>query len=235
MAKWVEEESILALEVYLKIRDEKSESISDEHPEIVKLSHSLKRLPIHPEETRLAPSFRSLDGVRTRITNFARLERGDDKYIGKIHKNVWGKYHKNLESLRFRVQEITSQTLSFYEIKDEFTEEISFVEGQIVEKIHKSRERNRKVVRQKKEFVLAKTGNLACEVCDFDFHEVYGDIGKGFAECHHIKPLSEMISDSVETKLEDLAILCANCHRIIHRHRPWLSPLELRVHIGKEI
>jgi len=55
-----------------------------------------------------------------------------------------------------------------------------------------------------------------CMACDFDFEETYGELGKGFSECHHLYPLSMNKKNRV-TKLEDVAILCANCHRMIHR------------------
>jgi predicted HNH restriction endonuclease len=61
-------------------------------------------------------------------------------------------------------------------------------------------------------------GRLCCEVpgCGFDFESVYGDIGRDFAEVHHLMPLSDMSSPTV-TRLEDLAVVCSNCHRMIHR------------------
>jgi 5-methylcytosine-specific restriction protein A len=37
-----------------------------------------------------------------------------------------------------------------------------------------------------------------------------------------------MVTASTRPALEDLALLCANCHRIIHSCRPWLSLDELR-------
>ena len=32
----------------------------------------------------------------------------------------------------------------------------------------------------------------------------------------------------VKTRLDDLILICANCHRMIHRHNPWLTPDHLR-------
>ncbi|MCP9491884.1 MAG: HNH endonuclease, partial [Solirubrobacteraceae bacterium MAG38_C4-C5] len=55
----------------------------------------------------------------------------------------------------------------------------------------------------------------------FDFFRRYGDCGRGFAECHHVRPLNE---GGRETLIEDLAVVCANCHRMIHRSG---VPLEL--------
>jgi hypothetical protein len=63
-------------------------------------------------------------------------------------------------------------------------------------------------------------GVLECEVCAFNFSARYGS--RGVIECHHNKPVSEL-KPGQKTRLEDLALICANCHRIIHRKRPWLS------------
>lgn len=84
---------------------------------------------------------------------------------------------------------------------------------------HTSRERSSRLIRRKKESALSMYGCLKCEVCGFNFEEIYGDIGINFCEVHHIKPLSET-DDSVITTIDDLAIVCSNCHRMIHRIRP---------------
>lgn len=54
------------------------------------------------------------------------------------------------------------------------------------------------------------------EACGFEFEKTYGEIGKGYIECHHLIPLSNFKVNK-ETKLEGLALLCSNCHRMIHR------------------
>jgi len=66
--------------------------------------------------------------------------------------------------------------------------------------------------------VLATKGRLACEVpgCKFDFEEVYGALGTNYAHVHHKKRLSDRTKPKL-TRLEDLAIVCANCHAMIHR------------------
>lgn len=59
---------------------------------------------------------------------------------------------------------------------------------------------------------------LVCEVpgCGFDFEAVYGQLGEGFAEVHLLRSLSEMDGPALTT-LADLAVVCANCRRMIHR------------------
>jgi len=55
-----------------------------------------------------------------------------------------------------------------------------------------------------------------CQVCGLCFEELYGPLGKDFAEAHHLVPLGRLTSTTV-TRLEDLTTVCANCHRMIHR------------------
>jgi len=98
-------------------------------------------------------------------------------------------------------------------------------EGRVLTRLHRTRERSRKLVERRKEQALKEHGQLqceVCEVCEFDFAERYGDHGDGYIECHHVKPVHEL-RPGERTKLSDLALMCANCHRMIHRSRPWLS------------
>ena len=81
---------------------------------------------------------------------------------------------------------------------------------------HLIRERNRALIERKKRAILKSAGCLACEVCGFDFRDHYGNLGDGFCEVHHRVPLS-VATLEVQTNLEDLAVVCANCHRMIHR------------------
>lgn len=74
---------------------------------------------------------------------------------------------------------------------------------------------------------LRATGRLICEAGDFDFADVYGERGEGFIEVHHTKAVHTLSEGSV-TRLEDLALVRANCHRMIHAVRPWLAVGELR-------
>jgi len=108
-----------------------------------------------------------------------------------------------------------------------FTEDDEgFPEGSLMLKQHLVRERNTAVIKLAKERFMQRHGKLFCEVCGFDFKIHYGDIGEGYIEGHHTKPVSEMLENE-QTKVEDIALVCANCHRMLHRKRPWLSINEL--------
>ncbi|MCI5145401.1 MAG: HNH endonuclease [Candidatus Electrothrix sp. AR3] len=102
-----------------------------------------------------------------------------------------------------------------------------FPEGNIVERKHMAIERNSKLIAVAKETFLQEEGKLFCMICGFDFENKYGEKGQGFIEAHHTIPVSEM-SPGQQTKIADIALVCSNCHRVLHRSRPWLSINELK-------
>src|ERR1035441_8148119 len=79
-----------------------------------------------------------------------------------------------------------------------------------------------RLVDAKKRSVLQATGHLNCEVCGFDFWHAYGRRGQDFCEVHHRKPISDYEFEFA-TRLDDLAIVCSNCHRMIDRREPWIT------------
>ena len=99
---------------------------------------------------------------------------------------------------------------------------------------HYARERSRSLIeRKKQDFARRNEGRVFCEVCRFDFAERYPEsLGEGFIEVHHLAPLSTH-DEPRRTGMEDLLLVCANCHRMIHRTRDADANLAvLRGHFG---
>lgn len=67
-----------------------------------------------------------------------------------------------------------------------------------------------------------------CCVCGFSFDETYGPLSDGYVEIHHLVPVSKMQAPKALDPRADLVPLCANCHRMVHRAWPPLSPEKLR-------
>ena len=97
----------------------------------------------------------------------------------------------------------------------------------IQHRMHRIRERSKKLVDAKKKAAINQTGKLCCEACGFDFSVKYGTAGVGLIDIHHTKPIHTLTQGQI-TKLEDLALVCANCHRIIHSSRKWLTIEQVR-------
>ena len=101
-------------------------------------------------------------------------------------------------------------------------EDDEFSEGKILLKKHLQRERNVKLIEIAKKKFIEKHGRLYCEVCGFDFEKTYGELGKKFIEAHHVKPVSQM-NENEKTSIDDIVMVCSNCHSMIHRKKPWLT------------
>jgi 5-methylcytosine-specific restriction protein A len=230
---WTKDELILALDLYFRFSSFPS---NENHPDIVALSKFLNRLPIHPKSRR-QQDFRNPNGVYMKLCNFLRF---DPTYHGKgldagskLDEEVWNRFQGRrgelteiAEIIRTNYTRIT-RPAPYTEDTKSLDEDEEFPEGRIIRRLHTVKERSIEASRKKKALVLKKTGKLECEVCNFDFAHYYGEEGYGFAECHHIRPLAELKGER-RIRAEDLAIVCANCHRMLHRIRPWATVSQLR-------
>ena len=106
------------------------------------------------------------------------------------------------------------------------TDDIAAGEGGLALRAHLRRERDPKLRRKKIADTRRRGLPIACEVCTFDFGHVYGRHGLDYIECHHRTPLH--VTGETRTRLADLALLCSNCHRMIHRTKQWLTVEELQ-------
>jgi hypothetical protein len=101
-----------------------------------------------------------------------------------------------------------------------------FREGGVLQlfRRHLRIERNRRLIEAAKNYRLKESGDLRCEACDFSFQQTYGELGLGFIEAHHKIPLGNLRRER-NARISDIALLCANCHRMAHKSNP-LLPVE---------
>lgn len=71
-----------------------------------------------------------------------------------------------------------------------------------------------------------------CQICQFDFVERYGAIGKEFIHVHHLTQLN-ISKTYLVNPVEDLLPVCPNCHAMIHRENPCLTPHDLKQRLKK--
>jgi len=235
--KWHRDEIILALDLYFATD---RGSMDSGNPKIIEVSRILNQLPIFPDRPD-EEKFRNANGVTLKLSNFKHFDP-DYKGAGmrggsKLDEMVFNEFRHDREKLRAiaaeirKVVENPALRSKVYSIEeDEQTKNDSVAEGQVLYKLHKVRERDSKIIQLKKEQVLSKTGKLMCEACIFEFELYYGDIGKGYIECHHRTPLA-YFKVATKTSLEDLALVCANCHRMLHRRIDTINVEDLRMMI----
>tara|TARA_B100001123_G_C15133997_1_gene956573 strand:+ start:110 stop:847 length:738 start_codon:yes stop_codon:yes gene_type:complete len=221
--KWTRDETILALDVYFKTH---IPQFAPSNPYVIELSEVLNALPIHSLETR-NEKFRNPTGVYMKLCNFLRCDPSytNEGFTGlpngsQLEFEVWEKYSTNQSYLSKVASAIKSNAAEFdskTSLMSELDEDQEAPEGRLLLSVHRRRERNATLSKNKKRSALRKFGKLICEVCDFVFSEKYGEIGEGFIEAHHKMPLSELPPGIVKTKLSDLALVCSNCHRMLHK------------------
>lgn len=93
---------------------------------------------------------------------------------------------------------------------DELERDFQSPEGKLLFRLHRTRERDSRLTAEKKRQAL-QSSSFFCSICGFSFETVYGE---NYIECHHTIPISQ--GERV-TRLEDLALVCSNCHRMLHR------------------
>jgi 5-methylcytosine-specific restriction protein A len=182
--------------------------------------------------TSRSSNFRSADAVVMKLMNFRSL---DEDYPGEGlsaaghgDRLVWEELAQDRVDLRLLARAIDrAYQHNLANLASAVDDVEGAVEGGILLRLHMQRERNGRLANVKKQRALKQFGCLACEVCGFDFHKAYGERGKGHIECHHIRPLHSLTPGS-KTRLEDLALVCANCHLMLHGARPWPTIAQLK-------
>lgn len=72
-----------------------------------------------------------------------------------------------------------------------------------------------------------------CQICGFDFADIYGSEFAGKIHVHHVKPLSKIDEEYEINPIVDLIPICPNCHLIAHSKNPAYKPDEIKRMIGR--
>lgn len=127
-----------------------------------------------------------------------------------VYRHILGLYKKKAKDIK--LQDVVEPTV---------------IEGNTVLATHMRYERNSGFIRRIKQKALLENKMLNCEVCGFSFLETYGEAGEGFIEAHHKNPLHTVEGES-KTSPNDIALVCSNCHRMLHRGNPIYSIDEMK-------
>ncbi|MEX0503631.1 HNH endonuclease [Alphaproteobacteria bacterium LSUCC0719] len=137
---------------------------------------------------------------------------------------TWGMVNKPYPSKEMAVNEIhvaksqrdmhsdgEAERFENLEAREDADEKLS--EGEKTLLSHYRRERRPQLRETKLRAVEKRYGVLRCECCGTEAESYPSEYRKSIFEVHHKRPLAEGPS---LTGMDDLALLCANCHRAIH-------------------
>lgn len=130
------------------------------------------------------------------------------KYEGQFHYVS----HTGSRPTHFTLQRLDKTLVTAQEDIEALQIEESYKEGKLRSTLINKHERNPKI-----RAAAVKAHGTRCQVCSFSFAEAYGTHGEGFIEVHHLYPVSEYDKEVDVNPLKDMAVLCSNCHRMIHR------------------
>lgn len=229
---WAREEILLALQLYFSAGG----TLDDTDSRVADLSALLNRLTIHPQDVRPS-TFRNANGVSMKLMNIERLDpRHEGKGLsagGKLEEALWAEFANDRSRLNALADLIRESADSPPVGEVDEMEAVEYAEGRYLYRIHRTRERSQSLVTKKKQRAWSE-GRLFCEVCGLKPLELYGEDGSRALECHHVIPLNAL-QDESKTRLSDLALVCASCHRVIHASNPPLVPVQLADSLRAEI
>ncbi|GIG58522.1 hypothetical protein Lfu02_28940 [Longispora fulva] len=234
---WTRDEIVLACDLVVT-NDWKVVGVND--PRVLDLSELLQTSAIHPIEVR-GERFRNPAGVvrktadiATRHPSYAGVPTHGNKVDGEVLSEFLARpeeMHAYAEALRAEIE--AGDSIGQSPVVDPDLDGHSADEGRVLQRRHLRRERDPKLKAAKLAAARRLGVAIACEVCGFDFFRTYGPRGEGYIECHHRTPLS--VSGPTKTRLEDLALICSNCHRMIHRNASdWLTIEQLASVISEQ-
>jgi len=146
------------------------------------------------------------------------------EYFKDTGWNMWAELQEALENLN--LVSVDGETEVINRLPTEimqYDERELFGEGKVVQVFVNRHERNQEA-RLK---CISHYGD-SCNVCGFNFGQVYGDTAKGFIHVHHITPLADIGEEYQVNPITDLVPLCANCHSVVHLTKPALTVEELK-------
>ncbi len=231
---WRYEEIVLVCDLVVANGWRALDRRSDER--VAELSDLLRRMS--PELAAKDPKFRNVEGVGRKAYDIATAHpdyAGEQTKGGKTTVTVVNAFVAEPARMRKLAKAIRSAATDQAPPPQpaDLDSDQMFDEGRTFERRHLARERDPRARERKIAKVRQVHGLLQCEACGFDFEATYGERGRDFIECHHRNPLS--VVGPTTTSLQDLALLCSNCHRMIHRYRPWLTVEQLIDLVQKDI
>lgn len=209
--KWMRDETILALELYLSSSDQVP---SSNDSRVQNLSALLRSFPFHDDFAK-NHTFRNPDGVAFKLQNLKAVATGKGlNNTSKTDQAVWNELGHDPDLVKKLAADIKNGLAVIAEEPEQYNSNAEYDEGSVVYRIHAKRERS-PGLRNKFLKKCKKDGELTCELCGNQAIHIHPDFRDSVFEVHHLNPLNN--TGKTKNSMTNLALLCANCHRVIHK------------------
>jgi 5-methylcytosine-specific restriction protein A len=212
--KWIRDEELLLVDLYLASRDKIPGS---KDPKVIELSRLLARLPWHSMSSR-ASTFRNPVGIALKLQNLKSIDTGHGmRNTAAIDRQILYEFVARQDELSEMVASIRkgiglakSLEITYADLRQDFV----FAEGKLLTAIHSRRERDPRL-RENLLRERQKDNRCSCDLCGASFKTVDPIHRMAAFEVHHLLPLRASFL-SRQITFQDVALLCAVCHRLIH-------------------
>jgi 5-methylcytosine-specific restriction protein A len=226
---WTREEIILALDLYYRMG---RRIPNPDAPDVLQVSRYLNQLPIHSPSVR-APNFRNPAGVVLKVANLRAFDKSTSS-VGmrggsRLDRAVYEEFEDAPERVSRAAQDVLRQngllagTLTPRPQLRVAESKTAYHVGFDRYRLHMALEQDMNAIAARR----AQAQSLTCEVCGFDFGRVYGARGEGYIQYHHSAPLADLSPGRLPTP-DDLHLICANCHAMLHAGEQTLTVDELK-------
>lgn len=223
---WNRDETLLALDLLYR----HGTPLDKGHDDVAELSAVLRAALIHPVGVR-RPSFRNADGVALKLQNLmSAIDPTRSLSSSAMDRALVAEYPASRAKDVAALATLIRNAIGLGEVAEPVPDDEVFAEGYLLTSRHRSRDRR---LRRK---LLNRTGDedLVCKICQFTAPPLERQLRESFFEAHHIRPLSD-VNGVTSTRVADMSLLCAGCHRFIHRlialKKRWFSIEEARANL----
>lgn len=220
--KWTRDESLLALDLLYR----HGKPIDRQHADAIELSSLLRTARIYPVTGR-KESFRNADGVALKMQNLlSAIDSNRGLSFSKTDTAIVGDFPSSRKNELAKLATAIRVALTVEPTTEiDSDDDLVFTEGRVLTARHCQRDR-----RLRKKLIEARRPwGLRCDVCGFGVSADAPRSTDSLFEGHHTVPLAAAEGEE-KTRLSDMSLLCACCHRFIHRlivdKKRWISITE---------
>ncbi|MDY7093597.1 MAG: HNH endonuclease [Acidobacteriota bacterium] len=211
--RWNRDETILALDLYFRSGGEIPSQTSQE---VQGLSALLRRLPFH-RHRHMNRTFRNPAGVSFKLQNLRQVATGAGlEHVSAMDREVWSELGDQPEEVA-RLADLIRSAADYIDLAyiEEDRREL-FYEGRLLTQVHQARERDRRLRSRVLASHRRRQQPLSCELCGSRSTCRDPAFEDAAFEVHHLVPFAETRGER-QVRLTDVALLCACCHRLLHR------------------
>jgi predicted HNH restriction endonuclease len=173
---------------------------------------------------------RFFNKIDKKTETFKQLYSDLDSFLREFDKRISEKTLRGSGGIYTPKEKYKEEIFINQDILNQVTKDLDSLRHEEDQKYSEGNKKERYVITYERNPTLRSKAiqihGYTCQACGFNFLECYGEHGKSFIEIHHKTPLSKLKEEINIDPQKDMASLCSNCHRMIHRDKNNILTIE---------